>query len=136
MLPRVSDCALVLRLVAKQEMTSCTTYALPPKFPLLCLITQKHVKFGNECTPTTLRGVSVFAINFVRKIFRPGKYLSRPDLLWGSPNLYSMGDVIKIKRPGRESTVFPASSADVKEESYGSTIRSLFCCFRTRKINP
>ena len=73
-------------------------------------------------------GVSVFATNFVRQIFRPGKYLSCPDLLWGPSSLYSMSSVIKIKRPGREATVSPSSSVDVTDESYGSTIRTLYCC--------
>ena len=55
----------------------------PHQISLLYLITQKQVNLGSQCTATKMRGVSFFAENFVRKMFRRGKYLSCPDPLWG-----------------------------------------------------
>jgi hypothetical protein len=46
-----------------------------------------------------------------------------------------MGIVIKIKRPGREATLSPSSSAEVKNESYGSTNAVCTAVARTRTIN-
>lgn len=85
MLPRVSDCAFGLRLLPKQKMTRRTAYVLRPEISLLRCTTQKHVNFEvNVKYCNKMRGVSVFATNFVRKIFCP-------DLLWGPSSLLFNG---------------------------------------------
>jgi hypothetical protein len=97
MLPRVSDCAFVLRLLPKQKNDKVDDACITPKILSVMFNYPETRKFRKLMYCNKMRGVSVFATNFVPKIFRPGKYLSCPDLLWCPSSLLLNGYLNKDK---------------------------------------